>query len=107
MLASDPIGFAHRMFLAHTILPRGETFCPSSTDPLIWRTVQPLSITREVSMRWLTPLLSAFLVLGLVEPVSAQAPAPKLADYFPQPESKGGWRSLLPKTGSPDAKQKE
>lgn len=58
-------------------------------------------------MRWLTPLLSAFLVLGLVAPASAQTPAPKLADYFPQPESKGGWRSLLPKTGGPDAKQKE
>src|SRR5262249_38761941 len=31
---------------------------------------------------------------------------PKLADSFPAPESKGGWKSLLPEKGEPDAKQK-
>ena len=30
----------------------------------------------------------------------------KLADYFPPPESKSGWRSLLPVSGDPDAEQK-
>lgn len=30
-----------------------------------------------------------------------------LTDYFPPPESKGGWRSLLPENGPPDAAQKE
>lgn len=31
---------------------------------------------------------------------------PVLADYFPPPESKGGWRTLLPDKGPPDAAQK-
>lgn len=31
----------------------------------------------------------------------------KLVDYFPPPESQGGWRTLLPDTGDPDAVQKE
>jgi CubicO group peptidase (beta-lactamase class C family) len=48
---------------------------------------------------------SLFLFLTTVafadEPKTA-----KLTDYFPPPESKGGWRSLLPKTGYPDADQK-
>ena len=30
----------------------------------------------------------------------------KLSDYFPPPEDKGGWRTLLPETGAPDAAQK-
>lgn len=30
----------------------------------------------------------------------------KLTDYFPPPESKGGWRILLPEKGPPDAAQK-
>src|SRR5262249_31916399 len=65
--------------------------------------------TREVSMRILTPLLVTALALWLVSPVAAQekAKAPTLTDYFPLPESKGGWRSLLPKSGAPDAKQKQ
>ncbi len=33
--------------------------------------------------------------------------APALADYFPPPESKGGWRTLLPDKGEPSAEQKE
>jgi len=48
---------------------------------------------------------SLFLFLTTVafadEPKTA-----KLTDYFPPPETKGGWRSLLPKTGYPDADQK-
>jgi CubicO group peptidase (beta-lactamase class C family) len=31
---------------------------------------------------------------------------PDLANVFPQPESKGGWQSLLPDNGDPNAKQK-
>lgn len=30
----------------------------------------------------------------------------KLTDYFPPPESKGVWRTLLPEKGLPDAVQK-
>jgi CubicO group peptidase (beta-lactamase class C family) len=30
-----------------------------------------------------------------------------LADYFPPPESKGGWRSLLPEKGDPNSEQKQ
>jgi CubicO group peptidase (beta-lactamase class C family) len=38
---------------------------------------------------------------------SAEEPtAAKLTDYFPPPESKGGWRSLLPASGDPDVDQK-
>jgi len=46
--------------------------------------------------------------LGLLLALPAQAADPvKLTDYFPPPESKGGWRSLLPNKGSPDNDQKE
>jgi CubicO group peptidase (beta-lactamase class C family) len=31
---------------------------------------------------------------------------PTLADYFPPPESKGGWRTLLPEKGEPSDEQK-
>ena len=51
------------------------------------------------------------LSLGLCAPVSAWSqetrPAPaRLADYFPPPESKGGWRTLLPEKGEPNDEQK-
>jgi CubicO group peptidase (beta-lactamase class C family) len=50
-------------------------------------------------------------VIGFVLIVSsvarAEKPAPAvLSDYFPPPESKGGWRSLLPDKGEPNAEQK-
>src|SRR5262249_10861777 len=60
----------------------------------------------ETSMRKL--LLVAVLLFWLVPTISAAEPAKtKLTDYFPPPETKGGWRSLLLKSGAPDAKQKE
>jgi CubicO group peptidase (beta-lactamase class C family) len=31
----------------------------------------------------------------------------KLTNYFPPPESKGGWRTLLPEKGNPDASRKK
>ena len=34
------------------------------------------------------------------------APQEKLSDYFPPPEERGGWRTLLPESGAPDAAQK-
>jgi CubicO group peptidase (beta-lactamase class C family) len=50
----------------------------------------------------MTPRCLTFLCfLALVIP--ARAEEPKLTDYFPPPESKGGWRSLLPEKGEPDA----
>ena len=33
-------------------------------------------------------------------------PGTALSDYFPPPEEQGGWRSLLPAEGEPDASQK-
>jgi CubicO group peptidase (beta-lactamase class C family) len=51
-------------------------------------------------------MLSGWLFLLLALPAWAADPAIKLADYFPPPESKGGWRSLLPEKGQPDAAQK-
>ncbi len=49
--------------------------------------------------------------LGLLAPASAWTqetrPAPaQLANYFPPPESKGGWRTLLPDKGEPNDEQK-
>jgi hypothetical protein len=40
-------------------------------------------------------------------PASVEKPQPgALVDYFPPPEDQGGWRSLLPSEGTPDAAQK-
>src|SRR5262245_39283559 len=58
-------------------------------------------------MRVLSMVLGVGLLLGWVPLTTAADPAGKLTDYFPPAESKGGWRTLLPKTGTPDAKQKE
>src|SRR4051812_21596397 len=44
-------------------------------------------------------------LLFLAAPAFA-ADAPKLADYFPPPEDKGGWRTLLPEKGEPGADAK-
>jgi CubicO group peptidase (beta-lactamase class C family) len=44
--------------------------------------------------------------LLLVARFAIAADATHLADYFPPPESNGGWRSLLPETGQPSAQQK-
>src|SRR5262245_41624659 len=44
------------------------------------------------------------LLIGGVPLLWADNPA--LTDYFPPPESKGGWRSLLPEKGDPTAEQK-
>ena len=50
-------------------------------------------------------LVGALLSLALV--CSAQAGERRgLSDYFPPPESDGGWRSALPQNGEPDARQK-
>ena len=50
------------------------------------------------------------LVLGLIAVLAsaghAAAADTKLADYFPPPESRGGWRTLLPDSGEPDAAAK-
>src|SRR5262249_45112938 len=51
------------------------------------------------------------LCLGILAstpvPVWAEdQPAAALSDYFPPPEEQGGWRSLLPDQGAPDASQK-
>ena len=53
------------------------------------------------ALKWFAVVAVA---LGFTIPVRAQV---KLADYYPPAESKGGWRSLLPAKGSPDADQKE
>jgi CubicO group peptidase (beta-lactamase class C family) len=50
---------------------------------------------------WLAPLC-----LLLVPAFVLADDKPKLTDYFPPPESKGGWQSLLPEKGDPDAAQK-
>jgi len=56
-------------------------------------------------MRSRTGLWCTCLLLLLPAVVAAQD-KPKLTDYFPPPESKGGWRTLLPEQGAPDVKQK-
>lgn len=47
------------------------------------------------------------LVLLVCCRIALAEPRPPLSDYFPPPESQGGWRSLLPDSGEPDAKAKE
>ncbi|MBI3854216.1 MAG: serine hydrolase [Planctomycetes bacterium] len=47
--------------------------------------------------------LLSVLVLMSLAPAGQEA---KLSDYFPPPEEKGGWRTLLPESGTPDAAQK-
>ena len=42
--------------------------------------------------------------IGRADPPKDARPA--ISDYFPPPESKGGWRSLLPDKGEPSADQK-
>jgi CubicO group peptidase (beta-lactamase class C family) len=58
------------------------------------------------SLRWIG---SGGVLLLVALPALAAEPAAggTLTDYFPPPESKGGWRTLLPPTGDPDAAQKE
>jgi len=46
------------------------------------------------------------LALSLLLALPALAQDPALSDYFPPPEEKGGWRTLLPESGAPDAAQK-
>jgi CubicO group peptidase (beta-lactamase class C family) len=46
------------------------------------------------------------VVLGLAGAVPGRCAGPALSDYFPPPESKGGWRSLLPREGEPSTEQR-
>src|SRR3954452_4946126 len=63
-------------------------------------------------MRRLCGLLACWVVVGLLAPASMSAEEPKrgaapaLTAYFPPPESRGGWRSLLPERGEPSSEQK-
>jgi CubicO group peptidase (beta-lactamase class C family) len=73
-----------------------------------------LPFEKENEMRLLPLLgLSGWFLLVLApaqaEPQKSEGEAKakaQLTDYFPPPESKGGWRSLLPETGDPNAEQK-
>ena len=55
------------------------------------------------TLSWISPLCIAAL---LTVPALADEPKGKLTGYFPPPEAKGGWRSLLPEKGDPSAEQK-
>jgi CubicO group peptidase (beta-lactamase class C family) len=53
-------------------------------------------------------------ICGFLVPILLALPAalraeekPALTNYYPPPESKGGWRTALPDRGEPDDKQKE
>jgi CubicO group peptidase (beta-lactamase class C family) len=55
--------------------------------------------------RMMTVFATVLSVLPLqVVPAGGQE---KLTNYFPPPESKGGWRTLLPEKGNPDASRKK
>jgi len=47
--------------------------------------------------------LPLFLLAALAFPAAAFSADTPAGDYFPPPESKGGWRSALPAKGPPDA----
>ncbi len=51
-----------------------------------------------------TVLCAGLLLLGMLPVYADEGQA--LSDYFPPPEDKGGWRSLLPESGEPNAEQK-
>jgi CubicO group peptidase (beta-lactamase class C family) len=55
-------------------------------------------------MRRICWVLACWVGAGLIAPLGARAQA--LSTYFPPPESRGGWRSLLPEDGEPSAEQK-
>src|SRR5262245_61171833 len=55
---------------------------------------------------WIGGACLAFILLLGNGAASRAADAPKLTDYFPPPESKGGWRSLLPEKADADAAAK-
>lgn len=56
-------------------------------------------------MLWIVGwMLLGFVGMARAEEAAANRLA--LSDYFPPPESKGGWRTLLPESGVPDAEQK-
>jgi CubicO group peptidase (beta-lactamase class C family) len=60
-------------------------------------------------MRRLTAIVAVCMGLTLTGACVAAEPKetkPVVSDYFPPPESKGGWRSLLPDKGEPSAEQK-
>jgi hypothetical protein len=54
---------------------------------------------------WLTAVVVALSVLPIARAEDG-ASKPGLASYFPPPESKGGWRTLLPASGDPSAAEK-
>jgi CubicO group peptidase (beta-lactamase class C family) len=51
-------------------------------------------------------IVSVAITLVFVIPAWAAEPV-TLTDYFPPPESKGGWRTFLPESGPPDAAHKK
>jgi CubicO group peptidase (beta-lactamase class C family) len=56
---------------------------------------------------WLAAAGLALLVPALAAADDKKPAKPELTNYFPPPESKGGWRTLLPDKGEPSAAQKE
>jgi CubicO group peptidase (beta-lactamase class C family) len=52
-------------------------------------------------------LFASLGLVALAAALTAAEPAKVLSDYFPPPESKGGWRTLLPETGEPSAADKK
>ena len=57
-------------------------------------------------MRTRSLILAGTLAAFLAPNSPAQVEAPRLAEVFPPPESAGGWKTLLPESGLPDAAAK-
>src|ERR1700723_3060793 len=55
---------------------------------------------------WLLAVSVALLAPAFAAADDKQPAKTELTNYFPPPESKGGWRSLLPEKGEPSAAQK-
>jgi CubicO group peptidase (beta-lactamase class C family) len=56
---------------------------------------------------WIAAACLALLAPAFAAAEDKKPAKPELTNYFPQPESKGGWRSLLPEKGEPSADQKK
>src|SRR2546425_9495211 len=81
-------------------------FCYCPPHRLFYRPYRSVVSFPEIAAMRRVLLVSLFLALaaplGAAEPVKVA-----LSDYFPPPESKGGWRTLLPEKGEPSAADKK
>jgi CubicO group peptidase (beta-lactamase class C family) len=58
------------------------------------------------TLLWIGAVALGLIASGPARCEEKKPAVPALTNYFPPPESKGGWRTLLPEKGEPNAEQK-